>query len=68
MADKKIPKLNLLSERKKKEASDLLKFYKYIYQCNSCGNLYGCDKHEKLVLCPVCELKLKGKKNEKEKR
>jgi len=61
MADK-IPTIKLLNENQKKEANDLLKFYKYIYQYNHCGSVYGADNKEIGKICPVCELNLKQKK------
>jgi len=54
--------LRVLNNTQKKETMDLLKFYKYIYLCNKCGSIYGSDSHEKGVLCPCCENKLRGRK------
>ena len=34
---------------------DILKYYKFAYQC-SCGTKYGSDKEEKEpFVCPTCE-------------
>jgi rubrerythrin len=60
--EEEIPKLKILNDREKEETRDLLKFYKYIYQCNSCGRIYGADKNERLKVCPVCELNTKRNK------
>jgi rubrerythrin len=57
-----IPKLRLLNEKQKEQAKDLFKYYKFIYLCNKCGNLYGSDNHEKFIICPTCENKLKKEK------
>ena len=60
----KIPQLTLLNKEQTEKAINMLKFYKFVYLCNICGNLYGSDKHEKGLICPVCEKELIKKKRE----
>jgi len=58
--------LKLLNNTQKEEAEEMLKFYKYVYICNSCGTVYGSDKEEKYKRCPKCEL-VNLKKNREDK-
>lgn len=57
--------LKLLNNNQEKEAKNLLKSYKFVYICNSCGSCYGTDNKEKYKRCPVCESKLLRKKKVK---
>lgn len=55
-----------LDQKQKDVLMSLIKYYDRIYVCNKCGSVYGSDYHDRNLLCPVCEIKLKGgkKKNE----
>jgi len=57
--------LKLLNNTQAEKTKDLLKFYKYIYICNDCGNVYGSDMLEKYQRCPNCKAKLTKENKEK---
>jgi len=61
---KREPELRLLNNTQKEQADDLLRFYKFVYICNKCGNCYGTDGKEKFKRCPNCESKLLRKNKE----
>jgi len=46
---------------------DLKEYYDEVHTCKMCGKRYGSDINEKLHFCPDCEVKLKGKKDQKKK-
>ena len=54
-------------EREKLRMHDLRSYYKQIHVCKICKRKYGSDINEKLKLCPDCDVKLKGKPEEKKK-
>jgi len=47
--------LHVLNEKQRKDASDLLKHYNFVYICNKCGHIYGSDKKEFKKICPICD-------------
>ena len=65
MKDKKEPLvINNLTGRRKEEALNLLKSYKFVFFCmnKSCRRVYGSDKPTDNGYCPICESVLFNKK------
>lgn len=59
--------LKQLTTEQASKATDLLKYYKYIYHCNFCGAMYGADLLEKNRMCPHCENNLEQTKRKKKR-
>jgi len=51
-----------LAKEQKTERKDLLKYYEYVYSCSKCGTMYGTLLKERIIICPICYNKLRGKK------
>lgn len=60
-------KLKLLTNKQKKEASDLFKYYNHLFICNECGSVYGSDNMDVEKICVVCENKRTAKKRQEKK-
>jgi len=56
--------IKLLNNTQKEQLSKMTMFYKKFYVCNRCGNVYGSDNPERIILCPECDL---NKRREKKK-
>ena len=58
--------LKTLNDTQKEQARDLIKYYKFLYICKSCKDVYGSDSVEKNRICPKCESKSIKKRKKKD--
>lgn len=55
--------LKLLNNTQKEDTEDLLRYYKLVYICNTCGRVYGSNNKERHKICPICETEMiRGRK------
>jgi protein-arginine kinase activator protein McsA len=52
-----------LTKEQEKESKEWLRSYKFVNICKKCGVMYGSDLQERIIICPKCYNKFKGKEN-----
>jgi protein-arginine kinase activator protein McsA len=56
-------KIKQLTKEQEKESKEWLRSYKFVNICKKCGVMYGSDLQERIIICPKCYNKFKGKEN-----
>jgi rRNA maturation endonuclease Nob1 len=51
----------------KESRKKLKEYYKFIYRCRKCAKMYGADKPETYLLCPICDDRFKNAFKKKKK-